>query len=152
MSKVALRRPGPEDPAYIIFTSGSTGRPKGVVVPHRGLRDLLPWLVDKFELSKLLKAIKNNDCSCLFANAPLTPYFCFFVGPDDVILLTNTINFDVHVNQMFPPLTVGASLVIAKPDGHLDPSYIVDLIHSQQATGFMFTVPTLVSAPCFLCF
>ena len=28
--KVALRRPGPEDPAYIIFTSGSTGRPKGV--------------------------------------------------------------------------------------------------------------------------
>ena len=45
-----LRRAGPKDPAYIIFTSGSTGRPKGVIVPHRGLRDLLPWLADKFAL------------------------------------------------------------------------------------------------------
>jgi non-ribosomal peptide synthetase component F len=58
-------------------------------------------------------------------------------------MFTNTINFDVHVNQVFPPLTVGASLVIAKPEGHLDAKYVVDLMHSQQATGFMFTVPTL---------
>ena len=58
-------------------------------------------------------------------------------------MFTNTINFDVHVNQVFPPLTVGASLVIAKPDGHLDAKYVVDLMHSQQATGFMFTGPTL---------
>lgn len=35
---VAIRRPGPEDAAYIIFTSGSTGRPKGCVLPHRGLQ------------------------------------------------------------------------------------------------------------------
>jgi len=42
----------PEDPAYIIFTSGSTGRPKGVMVPHRGLRDLMPWLQDMYKLSK----------------------------------------------------------------------------------------------------
>jgi len=53
-SVVSLRPAGPEDPAYIIFTSGSTGRPKGVMVPHRGLRDLMPWLVDKFSLSKSL--------------------------------------------------------------------------------------------------
>jgi len=52
-SGLELQRAGPEDPAYIIFTSGSTGRPKGVVVPHRGLRDLLPWLVDKFALGRL---------------------------------------------------------------------------------------------------
>jgi non-ribosomal peptide synthetase component F len=32
--------------AYIIFTSGSTGRPKGVLVPHRGVADLMPWLVE----------------------------------------------------------------------------------------------------------
>ena len=52
-SSVQLRRAGPEDPSYIIFTSGSTGRPKGVVLPHRGLRDLLPWLVDKFSLGAI---------------------------------------------------------------------------------------------------
>jgi non-ribosomal peptide synthetase component F len=47
-----LRQAGPEDPAYIIFTSGSTGRPKGVVIPHRGVRDLMPWLADMYKLSK----------------------------------------------------------------------------------------------------
>jgi acyl-CoA synthetase (AMP-forming)/AMP-acid ligase II len=46
----ALRSPSPEDPAYIIFTSGSTGRPKGVVIAHRGLRDLVPWLVDRHSI------------------------------------------------------------------------------------------------------
>jgi len=54
VDSVPLRRSGPDDPAYIIFTSGSTGRPKGVVVAHRGLRDLLPWLVDMYKLSKCL--------------------------------------------------------------------------------------------------
>jgi non-ribosomal peptide synthetase component F len=49
-----LKPPGPEDPAYIIFTSGSTGRPKGVVIPHRGVRDLMPWLVEMYSLSKYL--------------------------------------------------------------------------------------------------
>ena len=42
----------PADPAYIIFTSGSTGRPKGVVVPHRGLQDMLPWLVELHQLGE----------------------------------------------------------------------------------------------------
>jgi non-ribosomal peptide synthetase component F len=51
----AVRSPGPEDPAYIIFTSGSTGRPKGVVIPHRGVRDLMPYLVDQFKLGTLLR-------------------------------------------------------------------------------------------------
>ena len=47
---------------------------------------------------------------------------------------------------MFPPLTVGAKLVITKPDGHLNPIYIVDMILSHQITGFLITVPTLVSS------
>ena len=46
---------GPEDPAYIIFTSGSTGRPKGVMIPHRGVRDLMPYLVDQFKLGMFSK-------------------------------------------------------------------------------------------------
>jgi non-ribosomal peptide synthetase component F len=58
-------------------------------------------------------------------------------------MFSNTISFDAHVLQVFPPLTVGASLVIAKPEGHFDPPYMVDLILEQSITGFMFTVPTL---------
>ena len=34
---------------------------------------------------------------------------------------SNTISFDAHVLQLFPPLVVGATLIIAKPGGHLDP-------------------------------
>jgi non-ribosomal peptide synthetase-like protein len=109
-----LKPPSPEDPAYIIFTSGSTGRPKGVMVPHRGLKDLMPWLVDMYHLNE-----------------------------KDAIMFSNTISFDAHVLQVFPPLTVGATLIIARPEGHFDPGYIVDLILDQTITGFMFTVPTL---------
>ena len=61
-----------------------------------------------------------------------------------MIMFSNTISFDAHVLQVFPPLTVGACLVIAKPEGHFDPRYIVDLILAHQVTGFMFTVPTIV--------
>lgn len=63
---------------------------------------------------------------------------------EDVIIFSNTISFDAHVLQMFPPLTVGACLVIAKPKGHLDPAYILELMLKYQVTGFAFTVPTLV--------
>ena len=55
-SDVVVKRAGPEDPCYIIFTSGSTGRPKGVVVAHRGLRDLLPWLVDRHGIGRFYLA------------------------------------------------------------------------------------------------
>ena len=51
----SLESVGPDDPAYIIFTSGSTGRPKGVVIPHRGVRDLMPYLVDQFKLGMFSK-------------------------------------------------------------------------------------------------
>jgi long-subunit acyl-CoA synthetase (AMP-forming) len=43
-----------DDLAYIMFTSGSTGRPKGVMIPHRGVRDLVAFNVEKFQLSELL--------------------------------------------------------------------------------------------------
>ena len=65
-----LKIAGPEDPAYIIFTSGSTGRPKGVSIPHRGLRDLLPWIMEQFSLDS-----------------------------NDVVVFSNTINFDAHIIQ-----------------------------------------------------
>jgi len=58
-SSAALVPSGPEDPAYIIFTSGSTGRPKGVMVPHKGVKDLMPWLVKMYEYSKWIIL-----CSC----------------------------------------------------------------------------------------
>jgi len=48
--------------------------------------------------------------------------------------------------QMFPPLTTGASLVVATPKGHLDPSYIVKLVLEHGVNEFIFSVPTMVRA------
>jgi len=59
-------------------------------------------------------------------------------------MFSNTISFDAHILQLMPPLTLGAKLVIAKPKGHMDPDYMVDLIQSAGITSMVFTVPTLV--------
>lgn len=49
-------------------------------------------------------------------------------------MLTNTICFDVHILQIFSPLVVGGSLVIAKPDGHTDPEYVASKIVEHKVT------------------
>jgi non-ribosomal peptide synthetase component F len=107
---VTFERPTPEHPAYVIFTSGSTGRPKGVMVPHRGLRDHVLGIIEYFDLR-----------------------------PEDVSILTITINFDPHITQIFPFLALGAGLVIAKPDGHSDCVYLSDVISSEGVTHFNST-------------
>jgi non-ribosomal peptide synthetase component F len=109
------RRASYDDLAYIIFTSGSTGRPKGVAVLHRGLADLLPWMVEQQALTST-----------------------------DVAMLTGGISFDIHVLQLLSPLYAGAAVVLAKPEGQLDPAYIAALIVEHAVTAMMCTVPTLV--------
>ncbi|GAA3620795.1 hypothetical protein GCM10022223_42090 [Kineosporia mesophila] len=86
-----------QEPAYVIFTSGSTGRPKGVLVGRRSLRD--------------------------FANAFGTR---FAFGPRERVLQFASLSFDVSVEEIFPSLTRGATVVlrdddmISRPDLFLD--------------------------------
>jgi len=47
--------------------------------------------------------------------------------------------------QMFPPLYVGAALVVPTPKGHLDAAYIARLVVEHTVTEFIFSVPTMVS-------
>jgi hypothetical protein len=84
----ALRRAGPEDPAYLIFTSGSTGRPKGVLVPHRGLLELTAWLVDLYRLGKRLNG-HNEFC---FA-------FCSVCAPQ---VRLSTKHYCLQISQLSP--------------------------------------------------
>lgn len=42
----------------------------------------------------------------------------------------------ISVMQLFTPLAFGASLVIAKPGGHVDPDYIVDLLYKNKVTCY----------------
>jgi amino acid adenylation domain-containing protein len=99
---------------YAIFTSGSTGRPKGAQLLHGGLRDLILWMLDYWGCTET-----------------------------DKVAMTNTISFDAHVLQVYPPLCVGGTLAIAKPGGHLDAEYLANFLVEKKITGILFSVPTL---------
>jgi amino acid adenylation domain-containing protein len=112
-----LRQPRtPLDPAYVIYTSGSTGRPKGVVVPHRGIVNRLLWMQGEYPLRA-----------------------------DDRVLQKTPAGFDVSVGEFFAPLIVGATLVVAKPEGHRDPGYLVEVICRDRITSIHF-VPSMLQA------
>lgn len=102
--------------AYIIFTSGSTGNPKGVMIPHKGICNRLFWMQDAYQLTA-----------------------------NDIILQKTPFSFDVSVWEFFWPLLNGATLRIAQPGGHKDPSYLINEITKQQITIIHF-VPTMLHA------
>ncbi|PYB79680.1 non-ribosomal peptide synthetase [Pseudomonas soli] len=102
--------------AYVMYTSGTTGTPKGVMVEHRGLCNLMRWGSD------------------------LCP-----PQPDDALLQRAPFSFDGSVWELFWPLCAGLRLVLARPDGHRDPAYLVQLIQARQVTTVKF-VPALLHA------
>ncbi|WNM31446.1 amino acid adenylation domain-containing protein [Streptomyces sp. Li-HN-5-11] len=106
----------PAHPAYVIFTSGSTGRPKGVVVPHEGIVNRLVWMQSRYGLAASDRVVQK------------TPF-----------------GFDVSVWEFFWPLSVGAGLVVARPEGHKDPEYLASLICEQGVTTAHF-VPSMLEA------
>ncbi len=104
----------PENLAYVIYTSGSTGTPKGVMSIHQGLCNRLLWMQDAYRLTS-----------------------------SDRVLQKTPFSFDVSVWEFFWPLLTGASLVVAKPGGHQDAEYLVELISQQQITTLHF-VPSML--------
>ncbi|MEM6451443.1 MAG: amino acid adenylation domain-containing protein [Cyanobacteria bacterium P01_D01_bin.105] len=106
----------PNSSAYVIYTSGSTGNPKGVINTHQGIVNRLCWMQQTYELA-----------------------------PSQKVLHKTPISFDVSVWELFWPLLNGATLVIAKPEGHKDPTYLCDLIQSQQISVLHF-VPSMLAA------
>jgi amino acid adenylation domain-containing protein len=107
---------GPGYPAYLIYTSGSTGRPKGVLVPHGGIVNRLLWMQHEYRLDDTDRVLQKTPSS-----------------------------FDVSVWEFFWPLITGATLVIARPDGHRDPGYLAGLIKASRVTTIHF-VPSMLRA------
>ena len=106
---------GPQHLAYIIYTSGSTGVPKGVMVEHRGLCNRIVWMQRAYEL-----------------------------GSGDAVLQKTPFSFDVSVWEFFWPIVAGAKLVMARPEGHKDPSYLYQAIQRNRITTMHF-VPSMLS-------
>ncbi|HIK60969.1 MAG TPA: amino acid adenylation domain-containing protein, partial [Planctomycetes bacterium] len=75
--------PAATDVAYMIFTSGSTGRPKGVQVSHGALANFVVHCREEFELTAA-----------------------------DRVLQFASISFDTAIEEIFPTLASGATLVL----------------------------------------
>jgi non-ribosomal peptide synthetase component F len=73
----------PSDLAYVIYTSGSTGRPKGVKVTHRS---------------------RVNHTEAAMLN--------FSLSPQDKVLQFASLAFDTSLEEIFPCLCSGATLVL----------------------------------------
>ncbi len=104
----------PSQLAYVIYTSGSTGRPKGCMLPHKAIVNRLMWMQDAYQ-----------------------------VGPEDRILQKTPYTFDVSVWELFLPLMSGAQLVFARPEGHKDTDYLIDVITKSEITICHF-VPSML--------
>jgi amino acid adenylation domain-containing protein/non-ribosomal peptide synthase protein (TIGR01720 family) len=100
--------------AYVIYTSGSTGKPKGAMIPHKGIVNRILWMQDEYRLTE-----------------------------QDRVLQKTPFSFDVSVWEFFWPLLTGAVLVVAKPGGHQDPSYLAELIRTEGITTLHF-VPSML--------
>ncbi|MEJ7599834.1 MAG: amino acid adenylation domain-containing protein [Kofleriaceae bacterium] len=104
----------PDALAYIIYTSGSTGTPKGVMIPRRGFNNQVRWMQDRFPL-----------------------------GPSDRVLQLASLMFDFSVLEVFWPLSAGATIVLPRPGGELEPAYLARLMRDTATTVVHF-VPSLL--------
>ena len=72
-----------DDLAYVMYTSGSTGKPKGVEIDHAALATYCFADIDVYQ-----------------------------VVPDDRTLQFSTLNFDIAIEEIFPPLLTGSAIVV----------------------------------------
>lgn len=111
---LALSELAPHHLAYVIYTSGSTGKPKGAMNEHRGIVNRLQWMQRAYALEA-----------------------------GDTVLQKTPFTFDVSVWEFFWPLLAGARLVMARPGGHKDPAYLMQVIRAQRVTTVHF-VPSML--------
>lgn len=80
--KIAVEISG-DDLAYIMYTSGSTGNPKGVEIQHRALAAYCGADIQAYQLTA-----------------------------DDRTLQFSSLSFDIAIEEIFPPLLAGGSVVV----------------------------------------
>lgn len=113
-----LRRPdgdpppaAPSDLAYAIYTSGSTGRPKAALIEHRAL-----------------------------TNYTLSAVAAFGLTPGDRMLQFASLSFDVLVEELFPVLATGATVVLPPRSFLEGRTSLLELAEHERLT--VFELPT----------
>ncbi|HEY0511016.1 MAG TPA: amino acid adenylation domain-containing protein [Thermoanaerobaculia bacterium] len=101
---------GADNLAYAIYTSGSTGVPKGVGITHRSAATLLRWAAAAFTSEEL-----------------------------SGVLASTSLCFDVSVFELFAPLALGGTVILAES--------VLDLprLPAAGAVKLISTVPSLMA-------
>jgi amino acid adenylation domain-containing protein len=101
------------DLAYVIYTSGSTGIPKGVEVTHRSVVNLMTAMAREPGLAA-----------------------------GDSLLAVTTVSFDIAALELFLPLCVGATTIIARREDIADGFRLVERLETTHATVLQATPGT----------
>ena len=96
----------PGNLAYIMYTSGSTGKPKGVQIEHAALATYCFADIDAYK-----------------------------VVESDRTLQFSTINFDIAIEEIFPPLLTGSSVVIRPSKRSESLNELSTIINDYQITA-----------------
>ncbi|NKN37359.1 amino acid adenylation domain-containing protein [Agrobacterium sp. a22-2] len=99
----------PNDLAYIIYTSGSTGRPKGVAIEHRSVVAFMYWARERFTREEVAR-----------------------------MLVPTSISFDLSIFELYAPLVIGGTLVVA------DHFLALPQLAGKTDVTFINTVPSLL--------
>ncbi|WP_204806937.1 non-ribosomal peptide synthetase [Mycobacterium riyadhense] len=110
-----LRPLRPDNLAYVIYTSGSTGQPKGVAVSHRAIAEHVEGFIAEWSMTA-----------------------------EDRLLQSSSVSFDASLLDIFVTLSLGARLIVPKPEAFGDVPYVADLIDRHRVT-VLHMVPSMLS-------
>ncbi|MBB6274141.1 amino acid adenylation domain-containing protein/non-ribosomal peptide synthase protein (TIGR01720 family), partial [Pedobacter cryoconitis] len=108
------------DLIYVIYTSGSTGQPKGVQVSHGGVSNMVSWYLARYEMTA-----------------------------DSQTTTAAGVGFDAFGWEIWPALSIGATLHIIDDELRLSPSGLIDYYNKESITHTLLStvmVPEFVSA------
>lgn len=94
-----------DDLAYLMYTSGSTGNPKGVEIQHAALATYCDADIEIYKLNSA-----------------------------DRTLQFSTLNFDIAIEEIFPPLLVGSAVVVRPRERSDDENELSSIVRRYEIT------------------